>query len=154
MGNQNRKSFSGHNIADLLVIVALAGLVVWYFLDARSASTHILNLILILPVTGLILLLCLIQFIRQLMNRSSEVVAVESVKSVLPIISLFVGYTLTLPWLGFDVGTALFVALFLWLHGERRIPWVLGYSLCFASLVSLFFPAMLAYPMPMLIFPG
>lgn len=150
----DKKSFGGHQIADLIVLVVLAGLVVWYYLNARSASTHILNLILILPVTGLTLLFCMIQFIRQLMDRTTELVAVESVKSVVPVISLFVGYTLTLPWLGFDVGTALFIALFLWLHGERRLPWVLGYSLSFASLVSLFFTAMLPYPMPMLIFPA
>ncbi len=150
----DRKSLSGNQIADLVVLIVLAVLVVAYYLEARSASAHILNLILILPVTGLTLLLCLIQFIRQILDRSTEAVSVESVKSVLPVISLFVGYTLTLPWLGFDVGTALFIAVFLWLHGERRLVWVFGYSLSFASLVSLFFTAMLPYPIPMLIFPS
>ena len=82
--------------------------------DARSASTHILNLILILPVTALTLLLCLIQFIRQLSSPDPEPSETEPIRSVVPVISLFVGYTLTLPWLGFDVGTALFMAAFLW----------------------------------------
>ena len=140
---------STHHIAGQNVV-----LVVVYYLEARSASTHILNLILILPVTGLTLLLCLIQFIRQMLGHSTSPVSTESVRSGLPVICLFVGYTLTLPWLGFDVGTALFIACFLWLHGEKRLVWVLGYSLSFASLVSLFFSAMLPYPLPMLIFPS
>jgi hypothetical protein len=152
--NKNRRSLNGHQLADLAVLIVLADLVIWYFMDARSASGHILNLILILPVTGLTLLLCLIQFIRQFLGHATDTGKVETVKSVLPVIGLFVTYTLTLPWLGFDVGTVLFMALFLWLHGERRLPWVLGYSLSFASLVSLFFTAMLPYPMPMLIFPS
>ncbi len=151
---ENRKKVGGRQVGDLAVLVVLAGLTLWYCLDARSASTHILNLILILPVTALVWLLCLIQFIRQLTGRVSESPEVEPVKRVVPVISLFVGYTLTLPWLGFDVGTALFMAAFLWFHGERRWPWIVGYSLCFASVASLFFAAMLPYPMPMLVFPS
>jgi putative tricarboxylic transport membrane protein len=149
-----RRSLDGREITDLWVLVALAGLVVWYFLDARSASNSVLNLILILPFTVLTLLLCAIQFIRQLIGRTSEMGKAEPVKSVIPVVSLFVVYTLTLPWLGFDVGTCLFVAAFLWFHGERRWPWIAGYSVCFTSIVSLFFAAMLPYPMPMLIFPS
>ena len=73
-------------------------------------------------------------------------------RSVLPIISLFVGYVLTLGWLGFDVGTAVFVAASLWVHGERRLQWALGYAISFSVIVSLLFSTMLPYPMPMLIF--
>jgi putative tricarboxylic transport membrane protein len=111
-------------------------------------------LILILPFTILTMLLCLIQFFRQLVGRPIEERVVEPVKSVFPVISLFVVYTLTLPWLGFDVGTCLFIAAFLWFHGERRWVWIAGYSLSFASVTSLFFAAMLPYPMPMLLFPS
>jgi putative tricarboxylic transport membrane protein len=150
---QMRERLSGNRLADLIVLIALAGLVLWYCLDARSASTHVLNLIFILPVTGLTLLLCVVQFFRHFTHPAQES-SNESVRSVIPVISLFVGYTLTLPWLGFDVGTCLFIALFLWLHGERRWPWIVGYAVCFASLASLFFAAMLPYPMPMLVFPS
>ncbi|MBT5169889.1 MAG: tripartite tricarboxylate transporter TctB family protein [Opitutales bacterium] len=148
------KPLTKHQIADLAILVALASLVVWYILDALSSSTQVLNLILILPFTVLTLLLCLIQFIYQLIRPSVEALSVEAVKSVLPVIALFAVYTLTLPWLGFDVGTCLFVGAFLWFHGERRWPWIVGYSLSFASIVSLFFAAMLPYPMPMLVFPS
>lgn len=144
----------GNQFADLAVLFGLVWLVVWYFLDARSASSHILNLVLILPLTAITLLLCLIQFCLQLLGKSTQDSEAEPVKNVLPIIGLFFAYILTLPWLGFDVGTALFMAVSLWLHGERRLAWVVGYSLCLASLAALFFAAMLPYPMPMLIFPS
>ena len=75
----------------------------------------------------------------------------DPVKSIVPVVSLFAGYVITLPWLGFDVGTFLFISLFLWFHGERRWQWVLGYGLCAATLMALFFSAMLPYPMPMLL---
>jgi hypothetical protein len=151
---EDKRLLSGRQIADLLVLVALAGLVVWYFIDARSASTHILNLILILPVTVLTLILCLVQCLRQLFGPPEKERALEPVKSVLTVILLFVIYTLTLPWLGFDVGTCLFIGTFLWFHGERRWPWIGGYSVSFASVASLFFAAMLPYPLPMLVFPS
>ena len=152
--SEDRKRFTGHQVVDLAVLIVLAGLVLWYLLDARSASTHILNLVLILPVTLLTLALCLIQFVRQLLGKAKGSTEVEPVESVIPVIALFVAYTLTLPWLGFDVGTVLFVVLFLWFHGERRLPWIIGYSVSFAAVVSWFFSAMLPYPMPMLIFGG
>jgi putative tricarboxylic transport membrane protein len=152
--SEKRESLTGHEIADLFVLGALASLVIWYFWDAWSASSQILNMILILPFTVLTLILCSIQFFRQLIgSRPKEAPEVESVKSVFPVIGLFFVYTMTLPWLGFDVGTCLFVGGFLWFHGERRWPWILGYSSTFASVTSLFFAAMLPYPMPMLIFP-
>jgi putative tricarboxylic transport membrane protein len=34
---------------------------------------------------------------------------------------LFVLFVLSLEWLGFDVGTFVFISAFLWLNGERRI---------------------------------
>ncbi len=44
--------------------------------------------------------------------------------------------------------------VFLWLHGERRLRWNIGYAICFAVLVSLLFSQMLPYPMPMLVLPS
>ncbi len=144
---------NNHQIADLTVLFGLLSLVLWYFWDAYNASTQVLNLILIVPVTGLLLILCLIEFISQIRNSDRETPALDPVSSIVPVVSLFALYVATLPWLGFDVGTFLFVSLFLWLHGERRWQWALGYGLCFASLIALFFSEMLPYPMPMLLLP-
>ncbi len=146
-------------VADLLVLLVLAGLVVLYCASAIDASAHLLNLILVLPVSALILICCAIQFvllIRQLRSPVEDLVEDETepkdrVADVLPVMVLFSLYVLSLNWLGFDVGTFLFIGAFLWLHGERRWLWLLAYAFVFASLISIFFATMLPYPMPMLI---
>lgn len=152
-----------HQIADFCLIIVLATLAIAYFFDAYRASSEILNMILILPVTFLLLTLCLIEFITQYVNCShvqnepaelsenDDYKDLEPLSTVAPVIGLFVAYVLTLEWLGFDFGTFLFVSLFLRVHGEKRWLWVIGYSFAFALATSVFFSAMLPYPMPMLI---
>ena len=145
------ESVTEHRIADLVVLIILAGLVAFYCVDAVRASTDILNLIFVLPVTVIVLALCLAQFVLSVPKVRSSSEPQDPVSHVLPVISLFAAYVILLPWLGFDVGTCLFIGLFLWLHGERRWRWLLGYALSYALVLSLFFSLMLPYPMPMLI---
>ena len=140
-----------YRIADLLVLLVLAGLVTLYGYDAYRASSEILNLIMVLPVTVIVLVLCITQFVIEIRNAKPDAPARESVVGVAPVIGLFAGYVLTLQWLGFDVGTTLFVGSFLWLQGERRWYWLAGYSISLGFGLSLFFSAMLPYPMPMLL---
>jgi putative tricarboxylic transport membrane protein len=110
-----------------------------------------LNLILVVPVAVAILALCLAQFVLGVSKLRAEEEPKEPVSDVVPITLLFAAYILTLPWLGFDVGTSLFIAVCLWWHGERRWPWVLAYSISFAFALAYFFSSVLPYPMPMLI---
>jgi putative tricarboxylic transport membrane protein len=138
-------------IADLVVLLVLAGLAALYGFDAYAASSDVLNLILVLPVIILVLLLCLVQFVIEFRERKAPPPVRESVADVVPVIGLFVAYVLSLEWLGFDIGTLLFVAAFLWLQGERRWRWLFGYSISLGFGLALFFSSMLPYPMPMLI---
>ena len=140
-------------IADLIVLLLLAGLVGWYCYDAVKASTHVYNLIFVLPVALIVLVLCAVQFALGLRDGHAETKAVEPVTTVLPIVGLFAIYVLTLPWLGFDVGTCLFLLASLRIHGERRWPWLAAYSVAFAFSLAVFFSKMLPYPMPMLLLP-
>ena len=149
--NRQSGSVNKHRITDLFVLLVLAGLVTLYCVDAVGASRNIYNLILVLPVTGLVLVLCLAQFVISLRAVRSPTEPKESVTHIIPVVTMFAVYILTLPWLGFDVGTFLFIAVFLWVHGERRWTWLLGYSIAFSFLVAIFFSKMLPYPMPMLI---
>lgn len=151
--NLRTPKFTRHQQADFVVLLALSSLVIWYLFDAYSASSHFANLILILPVSILVLILCLIEFVSQLRGLHEPPPDLDPIASMLPVIVLFMVFVLSLEWLGFDVGTFAFIAAFLWLHGERRIIWILAYSISFALLMSLFFSAMLPYPMPMLILP-
>ncbi|MFG1488182.1 tripartite tricarboxylate transporter TctB family protein [Oceanospirillum sp. HFRX-1_2] len=140
--------------ADLAVLAGLVAFVLWYLADAWSASQSVENLILILPIAGLAVLLCTLDLINQLRKGPTEEHdSREPIVEIMPVMGLFAAYVLTLEWLGFDVGTLLFVSAFLWLQGERRKVWLLGYGLCFAFLVALFFSYMLPYPMPMLLLP-
>ncbi len=140
-----------YRIADLVVLLVLASLVTLYGFDAYRASSDILNLILVLPIIAIVLVLCLAQFIIEWRDVKAETPARESVADVVPVIGLFAAYVPTLQWLGFDIGTMLFIAAFLWLQGERRWHWLIGYSMSLGFGLALFFSAMLPYPMPMLL---
>ena len=145
-------------VADFVVLLLLAGFVGFYLIDAVRASTDILNLILILPVSLIVLVLCAIQFVLQLRAgyaTDNEVPADEpgsaNTAGGLAAFVLFAVYISTLEWLGFDIGTCLFLGCFLWLQGERRWPWLIGYSIAFGFALALFFSVMLPYPMPLLV---
>ncbi len=142
-----------HRIADLAVLCILALLVIWYVIDAYRASTNIINLILVLPIGMGVLGLCAFQLVIQLRKPPAKAEQLEPVVTVLPVMGLFSAYVFSLSWIGFDVGTMLFVSVFLWLHGERRLLWVSGYGIVFGFAVAWFFSTMLPYPMPMLILP-
>lgn len=140
--------------ADFAVVVLLALFVGWYAFDAYSASSQPENLILIIPIASIALVLCLLELARQTKQRGTEnEKKAESVKDVLPVIGLFSAYVLSLETLGFDVATMLFVGAFLWVQKERRMVWLIGYSVVFGLLMSTFFAQMLPYPMPMTLLP-
>lgn len=137
--------------ADLAVVLVLAGMSALYGFDAVRASTHIYNLILVLPLTLLVLGLCVAQLVATLRSPEPEAERPESPGDAWRVMLLFTLYVLSLDWLGFDVGTCLFIAAFLFMHGERRWLWLIAYSLAFAFLVTFFFRQMLPYPMPTLV---
>lgn len=135
----------------MAVLATLTVLVIAYAIDAIRASTHILNLILVLPLTVGALALCAVQFALDIVHLRDEPAPREPAGHVLPVMALFAAYVLSLEWLGFDVGTFAFMCAFLWFNGERRLQWLLGYSISFTAVTVLFFSKMLPYPMPMLI---
>ncbi|WP_417883368.1 tripartite tricarboxylate transporter TctB family protein [Vibrio rumoiensis] len=140
-------------ITDVLVVIGLAGFVILYSLSAWKASNTPENMILILPVSAIALILCAIELIQQVLGKSQSVERGQPVKEVAPIMGLFTAYVLSLEWIGFDVATVLFVASFLLVQGERRWVWIVGYSICFGLVMSVFFAQMLPYPMPMSLLP-
>lgn len=148
---QSSRIFGKRRVADLVVLLVLASMAALYCYDAISASTHVYNLIMVLPLTVLVLGLCIAQFVVAVRDRRSEAEPAERVREVLPVMLLFTAYVLSLDWLGFDVGTFLFTAVFLFTQGERRWAWLIGYSVAFAFVLTFFFQQMLPYPMPTLI---
>jgi putative tricarboxylic transport membrane protein len=142
------------DIGHVLMLLVLSGFTIWYLSDAIRASFTTPNLLLILPVAIAVLVLCAAELIISTYKKELFApVEDEPVKEILPIIVLFGAYVLTLPWLGFDLGTILFVAIFLRMKQEQSWFWVLGYSVTFGIAIALFFAFMLPYPMPMTFLP-
>lgn len=137
--------------SDSVVLLMLAIPVALYGIDAFRASTHVLNLIMVLPLTIIVLILCGVQLFLTVRRSDDEDLPREPARQVIPAMVLFSAYVLSLKWLGFDVGTFAFLAASLWLHGERRILRMLCFSAGFAGVVTFFFSKMLPYPMPMLL---
>lgn len=144
-------TLSKDKIANSIVLLCLAAFVLWYAFDTNNASSSIENNILILPVAIITLCLCLYEFFTQKNDNKEE--KEGDFLSVIPVMVLFTLYVLTLEVLGFDLGTVLFLGLFLFFHGEKRWPWIIGYSLVYGFIIAYFFSQMLPYPMPMMILP-
>jgi putative tricarboxylic transport membrane protein len=153
MTNRPNNRLTASQIADFAVLICLALLVIGYLIHVLSVSTHILNIILVVPVSVTVLVLCLIEFIVQCRCTPTVSPQQEPVGSVIAVMGLFIGYVLSLPWLGFDLGTVIFIGAFLSIYGEKRWHWILAYAVVFGFLVALLFSSLLPYPMPMSILP-
>lgn len=151
MMNRRMTDLDKRQAIDLIVLLLLAGMTALYCYDAARSSLHIYNLIMVVPLTVAILILCSVQFVATLRSKRTEAKEPSEPIDALPVMLLFTVYVLSLNWLGFDVGTAIFVGAFLWMHGERRLQWIIGYSIVFAVLLTFFFAKMLPYPMPILL---
>ncbi len=98
---------------NLGVLVAIALFIFWYLYDAFKALASVENLILIAPIAILTLGLCVVEFIRYLKDSCNEDnKQKESIRDVFPAIVTFAGYILSLEFLGFDIGTVLFISIF------------------------------------------
>ena len=141
----------------------LMGFCSWYFFDAISASTHIENLLLICPAILLALVLFFVIVIQEINIRPSDSSSVEADKPlsnsgvrrpevrIVLFMALLGTYVITMPMIGFDRATFLFISLGLALQGEFRLKLLIGYSLVFAALITFAFKIMLSVPVPTLV---
>lgn len=131
----------------LALVVLIAGAVGLYLHDAIQASPTTDNLILILPAALLALGLCVLIAIGILRGRAAR--RDDAPLGRAPaLMGLFALYIITLPVMGFDVGSAVFVAAALLLEGERRPMQLLVVPAVFAVLATLSFRALVPYPIP------
>ena len=139
---------------DFILLLTIVLFIIWYTYDAYSALASTENMIFIAPIAGVTFILCLMELFNQLKNKDKEEGKTkDKFKDIVPAIFIFAGYILSLEFLGFDIGTVLFIAIFLKVHGEKKWKNIVFYSLLFGILVPLFFSSMLPYPMPMSILP-
>ena len=147
------KKLNPDEIINLAVLSAISLFIMWYLLDAYSINASMENLILIGPVGILTLGLCFAEFIRFLKNSEKSEEQEDNIRDVIPTMVIFSGYVLSLEYLGFDLGTILFIGIYLRVNGEKSWKWIVIYSLLFGILIPYFFSLMLPYPMPMSILP-
>ncbi len=144
--------------AELALPIFILFVSVWYLYDAYKAEASIENLLLVLPAGIVIICLCLwIAVSHMFATKGKEAAEKKEEKngeskevSVLAAMIILAGYVLSMNYIGFDIATFLFILTLMFLQGERRIYMLIGFSLIFAFLVSLFFEYMIPYPMPML----
>ena len=152
----------------LLAIFSLATLVFLY--DTLSESFRLENVIVILPISLLVILLCAVQtvsYFRRSRSESSivndqnlagQMVAVESGKQVLkqsrvPVFMALLGlYVLGLIYVAFDLSTFLFLFFALWLQGEKRLVFGAIYSAVLALALTWGLRYMVPFPFPTVFF--
>lgn len=158
------------DLGHLILVLFFVSITALYLFDAWQASSRLRNLILILPASILSLTLCVIVLVGIVSAPARRRETAEADKShqsdeserhtpetfavrfkTAFTMGLFALYILSLPYLGFDVGTALFAAANLILDGERRPLVLIGIPVLFAIVATLCFQWLLPYPMPILI---
>ncbi len=134
----------------LAVVALVATVTALYLHDSFNASPTTDNLILILPASILALLLCA-GIAVGILRRSGPEEDLPPLGRTPILMGLFALYIVTLPFLGFDVGSAVFVAAALLSDGERRLVPLLAIPICFAAITTWIFAALVPYPLPTLI---
>lgn len=151
----------------LAFVVAIAAFCVWYWLDARAASTSTQNLLLIQPAAILALFLCAVIAARLVRVERVADEARSGRESAAPpwetlrrtgalrgvlFAALLGAYVAAVLFTGFDVSTFVFLAAGMFLLGERRPLVLLGFAAFFAAALSYAFKHMLSVPVPTIFF--
>ena len=148
----------------LAFVAVIAAFCLWYWQDARAASTDIQNLLLIQPAAILALALCAAVVSRAIRLEDAEPSADEPPAAAasepphgrewrgIVVASLLLLYVIALLPVGFDVATFVFLAVSMFTLGERRPLFLLGYSAVLAVGLSYGFKVVLSVPVPTLLF--
>jgi len=152
----------------LLGIFVLATVAFLY--DTLSKSFRLENVIVILPVSALLLLLCAVQVYRafslerhEKQDASGSTVEVQSddeqtstsrwaAYRVAWFMLLLGAYILGLAFVAFDLSTALFIFLALIIQGERRLWFGAMYAIVLAVALTWGLTHMVPFPFPSLLF--
>jgi hypothetical protein len=153
----------------LIWLLALAGFLVWYLLDARRSSPRVENLILVVPAVivclGLIVVIAIGELRRPRTSADRPATQpaaapVAAARGILgwilshreaTLIALFGAYVLVLPVLRFEIASSAFIFLSLLLNGERRPLALLALSILLGGGMSLLFKLALPIRLPTLL---
>ena len=171
----NILGYLARGIGHLFLLVGFSGFVTWYALDAWRAQSEVENMLLIGPVSGLVLIVMVgiaIGLIREMMQGASGPGrAAPQIDPAAPapdspdadtlrgrygaVLSAgFLGvYVVSMPLIGFDIATAVFVAANMVLQGERNVLLIVFFSALVAILPVLAIEHLLSVPVPTMLLP-
>ena len=138
-------------------VVAVLAFQVWFAVDTWRASARVENLMLVLPLTGVALLLggvILLGIVRSSATPAPDDVP-RPIDPRIPLLMLALcAYLGGLLAVGFDLPTFLFLAVSIWLLGERNLWAILIFSVAVTGFCVFGLRAMVSVPVPTLLFPG
>jgi len=143
----------------ILLTTLLATASVWYFFDARSASSSVYNLIMIAPCVAAIVVLYLITLVLEIRIQTADSKSQEQVQSLrglfeaasvrnAAMMALLIVYVLVLEPLGFEIATFFFVGLSLLLQGETRFARLAVFSALFSIFATWLVSTLSLAPIP------
>jgi hypothetical protein len=161
---KNRKILGAVEWGHLLLLLLICGVVVAYLLDARATSLRTNNLLLVQPASILALILAAIvlpQCFRRKKDAAEDEAAGEATPAekeswrdlgkVAALAAAFGAFAISLETIGFDVATFIFVALGVYICGERRL-WLIGlFSAVFTAAIVYGYQLLVPYPFPLLV---
>jgi hypothetical protein len=145
-----------------LLVTAIAGWCLWYFLDACTASVNIQNLVLIQPLAILVAILWIV-ILRETIHvelaaqapgpppAHRERLDGPNALKVFGSMALLGLYVAAMSAIGLDVATFVYVLASLFLLGERRLAVLLAVPAVFTAITVLAFDRLLATPLPLLL---
>jgi hypothetical protein len=161
---KNRKILGAVEWGHLLLLLLICGVVVAYLLDARATSLRTNNLLLVQPASILALILAAIvlpQCFRGKKDAAEDEATGEATPAekeswrdlgkVAALAAAFGAFAISLETIGFDVATFIFVALGVYICGERRL-WLIGvFSAVFTAAIVYGYQLLVPYPFPLLV---
>lgn len=138
---------------------AFAAFALWYTFDAYGASSNIQNLLFVVPVSALAITVCLGLIAKDMPKlrieqgeKDTTAWAFKDHFAVPAYCAASVLYVIAMPYAGFDVATAFFVAAGMAIQSERRW-WLLVVFPIAVGLASTYaMRALMSFPIPTLFF--
>ena len=141
----------GH-VALLLLFI---GFCLWYLNDAYGASSNVANLLLIGPASAVAVIAALGLLVAEArhlrIRRQDPEPDPRSLRDrfgPLAAMTALVAYAFAMPLLGFDVATFAFIAVGMWIQGERRPLVLIGFPAVVTVAVIYAMQNVLFTPMP------
>jgi hypothetical protein len=143
----------------LALLALICAVVVAYLLDTRATSLKINNLLLVEPTAIIALILAAMVLPQCFRREGAEADGEGPVKreswrelgKVAALSAAFGAFTLSLEALGFDAATFIFLALGVYICGERRL-WVIAlFSTVSTAAIVYSYQLLVPYPFPLLV---